>query len=160
MKKLFILLAACTIGMATSSNAMAAENSATINHNYKSTPTYEQTKELIDIFIAVMIFGSEDDAMNALDNASTAIESLEGLDKINAVAYLFMSLNDIISERGFSKERRVEIDSSVATYFHYLIIADDVDAEYEKFNKWCSTLTDDEEYYARYALSEYLGMII
>lgn len=157
MKKFFILLTACTMGFMGSVEAMAADNSSMNNTNYNQPPTYEETIELIDTFIAVSIFDA-DGAEPLLEDVNEAIESLEGIDQVNAIAYLYIKAHDIVPECGFSEERRGELDEQLALYIEELFLGDP-DGVYDSFVAWCDTLSDDEECYSYVAFKAYIELI-
>ena len=157
MKKFFILLTACTMGLIGGAEAMAADNASMNDISYNQRPTYDETVELIDTFIAVVIFDSEN-AGPMLDKVDAAIASLEGIDQVNAVAYLYIEMHDIIPECGFSQERREEMDQQMAYYLQELFLGD-ADATIEAFIEWRDSLPDDEAFYASVAFPEYINMI-
>lgn len=157
MKKFFILLTACTMGFMGSVEAMAADNSSMNNTNYSQPPTYDETIDLIDTFIAVAIFDA-DNASPLLEEVDNAIASLEGMDKVNAIAHLYISMHNIVPECGFSEERRDEMDKQMAYYIRELYLGD-ADAIVEAFIEWHDSLPEDEAIYVSVAFPEYIDMM-
>lgn len=158
MKKFFILLTACTMGFMGSVEAMAADNTSMNNANYNQPTTYEETIELIDTFIAVSIFDA-DGAEPMLEKVVVAIESLEGMDQVNAIAYLYIKEHDIVPDCGFSEERRGELDEQLALYVSELFLGDPESA-CDAFVAWCDTLSDDEKSYSYMAFTTYVKSLV
>lgn len=157
MKKFFILLTACTMGFMGSVEAMAADNSSMNNANYNQPPTYDETIELIDTFIAVAIFDA-DGAESLFEEVDVAIDSLEGIDQVNALAHLYIKMHDIVPECGFSEERRGELDEQLTLYLDELFFGN-TDSVYDSFVAWCDTLNHEERYYSCVAFKAYLELI-
>ena len=163
MKKIFILLAACTMGVAYNASAMTTESSTAAHYMDGDVLTLDQVQDEIDDLCEILDSGLDlgDDMIELIAGGiADDIMSLEGLDRVNALGYYYVSMNELDSSAGFSSARRDELHKIVAEWTVRLVDADNLEAEHAKYEKMCRGLDDDEVTYLNEALPVFVETYI
>jgi hypothetical protein len=160
MKKFFILLAACTIGVVNNSFAMTSETSATYVADPDQSLTLDEVCDEIDDIVELVRAGEviigEDEAAEMANTIWEHMSSLEGLDQVNAFGYFYISFNSLEPSFGFTVERREELHELAAEWTIKIVDSDDVEAEFMAFAEVVDSLSDEEQDYIIRALPYFL----
>ena len=170
MKKLFLLLVACSFSMAMCNPLFAAESASASSTTTTYSPTLDKTLAAIDKLIEgfknnqlgnpedinldsviaeidnlMHIMTSDEElTQNHVDSLSTHIFALEGDDRLIAMSHLFTSLNKLDSNMGFTMERSKELIDLAHVWAQKFSDLPGMMVNQQEFDKVCNELTQDE----------------
>lgn len=158
MKKLFLLLVACSFSMAMCNPLFAAESATAKTSTYTDAPTLDDAIVVIDNFISDMKndrLPSDPEELNAIGvDIINIIMQLIPADRVVALGYYYTSLYTIDEECGFTLERGNELLAIGLEWAERVLTAeiDNVEAEWNAFEEMCQTLREPESLFLQLVL--------